>query len=305
MLNPFRLAGVALVAAALAGCGSLSTFEGFFTNSAEQAPRQPIGKVYVFRGMGGRIASFEMDKLAEKIKRTGVEAETYNHVNWASPANEAIARYKRETHKSPIMAMGHSAGGDAALAFADKLKDAGVPVSLIVAFDPTRRGHTVPANVDRFINVYQSLNFFGGGNIRPASDFRGHFASVDLVRYWEVLHVHMVKLDGLQDKVVAKIVQITTLPTALDGATVPLYYTMPRGVPIELWDSGLPIRTEEGDTVRSVAAKFAVPAWAVAQINNIDANASLRPGQRLVVPRNIEAISPAAGALTSFAPPDR
>ena len=67
--------------------------------------------------MGGRIASFEMDKLTEKIKRSGVEAETYNHVNWVGPADEAIARYKRETRKSPIMAMGHSAGGDAALRF--------------------------------------------------------------------------------------------------------------------------------------------------------------------------------------------
>jgi LysM repeat protein len=75
-------------------------------------------------------------------------------------------------------------------------------------------------------------------------------------------------------------------------------------VPIELWDSGLPIRTEEGDTVRSVAAKFAVPVWSLAQLNNIEPNATLRGGQRLVVPRNIEAISPAAGPLTSFAPRD-
>jgi hypothetical protein len=306
MFNFARLTGVALIAIALSGCGSLSTFEGFFTGSTEHAVQQPIGgKVYVFRGMGGRIASFEMDKLAEKIQRSGVEAEAYNHINWSGPADEAIARYKRETRKSPIMAMGHSAGGDAALAFAQKLKSAGVPVSLVVAFDPTRRGFEVPANVDRFINIYQSLNFFGGGNIRPAADFRGHFASVDLVRYWEVLHVHMVKLDGLQDKVIAKVVQITTLPTALDGATVPLRYTMPRGQPIELWDSGLPIRTEEGDTVRSIAQKFAVPVWAIAQINNIDPNATFQGGRRIVVPRHIEAISPAAGAVTSFAPRDR
>ena len=133
------------------------------------------GKAYVFRGMGGRFASFEMDYLRDKIEASGIEAETYNHINWYGPAREAIARYKK--NPQPIMAMGHSAGGDAALSFAWKLKEAGVPVSLIVAFDPTRKAADVPNNVDRFINIYQSLNFFGGGYIRTSADFRGHFST--------------------------------------------------------------------------------------------------------------------------------
>jgi pimeloyl-ACP methyl ester carboxylesterase len=301
MLNLPRLAIVGVLAATLSGCGSLSVFEGFLSPNGGLAQQKPAtGKAYVFRGMGGRIASFEMDYLRDKIAASGIDAETYNHINWSGPADEAIARYKRAPQ--PIMAMGHSAGGDAALAFAWKLKRAGVPVSLVVAFDPTRKAPDVPNNVDRFINIYQSMNFFGGGYVRPASDFRGHFSTVDLRNYWEVLHVNMVKIRGLQDKVVAKVVQISTLPIQLEGATVPIRYIMPRGEPIELWDSGVGVRTEPGDTVRTVAQRYAVPVWAVAQLNDINPNMALEPGRRLIVPRHLEAAAFGDPALTSYAP---
>jgi pimeloyl-ACP methyl ester carboxylesterase len=300
MFNLPRLAIAGLLAASLSGCGSLSMFEGFLSPDGALAQKKPAaGKAYVFRGMGGRFASFEMDYLRDKIEASGIEAETYNHINWYVPAREAIARYKK--NPQPIMAMGHSAGGDAALAFAWKLKEAGVPVSLIVAFDPTRKAPYVPNNVDRFINIYQSLNFFGGGYIRAAGDFRGHFATIDLKNYWEVLHVNMVKIRGLQDKIVAKVVQISTLPVQLEGPTVPIRYIMPRGEPIELWDSGVAIRTEPGDTVRSVAQRFAAPVWAVAQLNDVSPNASFEGGRRLIIPRHLEAAA-FDPPVASFAP---
>lgn len=301
MFNLPRLAIIGVLAATLSGCGSLSVFEGFLSPNGELAQKKPAtGKAYVFRGMGGRFASFEMDYLRDKIAASGIDAETYNHINWYGPAEEAIARYKK--NPQPIMAMGHSAGGDAALAFAWKLKRAGVPVSLIVAFDPTRKAPDVPNNVDRFINIYQSLNFFGGGYVRQSADFRGHFATIDLRNYWEVLHVNMVKIRGLQDKIVAKVVQISTLPVQLEGATVPIRYIMPRGEPIELWDSGVGIRTEPGDTVRTVAQRYAVPIWAVAQLNDVSPNMSLEPGRRLIVPRHLEAAAFGGPSVTSYAP---
>lgn len=301
MFNLPRLVIVGVLAATLSGCGSLSVFEGFLSSNGELAQKKPAtGKAYVFRGMGGRFASFEMDYLRDKIAASGIDAETYNHINWSGPAEEAIARYKKSPQ--PIMAMGHSAGGDAALAFAWKLKRAGVPVSLIVAFDPTRKAPDVPNNVDRFINIYQSLNFFGGGYVRQSSDFRGHFATIDLRNYWEVLHVNMVKIRGLQDKIVAKVVQISTLPVQLEGATVPIRYIMPRGEQIELWDSGVGVRAEPGDTVRLVAQRYAVPVWAVAQLNDVSPNATFEAGHRLIVPRHLEAAAFGGPAVTSYAP---
>lgn len=304
MFNLPRLATIALVAVSLSGCGSISAFEGFLSPTGELAAPKTgmvMGKAYVFRGMGGRFASMEMDHLSEKIKSSGVvESETYNHMNWYGPAEEAIARYKK--NPQPIMAMGHSAGADAAVSFAWKLKQAGVPVSLIVGFDPTRKSANLPNNVDRYINMYQSTNFFGGGYVRASEDFRGHFATIDLRNYWEVLHVNMVKIRGLQDQILAKVIQIATMPPVLEGPTVPIRYVMPRGEKIELWDSGIAIETEAGDTVRTVAQRYNVPAWAVAQLNDVNANTSFQPGKRLVVPRYLEPGSIAAGPLTSYAP---
>src|SRR5690606_11972964 len=73
MLVVSRFAAALLIVVSLAGCGSLSTFEGFFTSSLETTGSIPQarGKVYIFRGMGGRIASFEMDRLSEKLEKAG------------------------------------------------------------------------------------------------------------------------------------------------------------------------------------------------------------------------------------------
>jgi hypothetical protein len=99
---PLRFAVAAALAFALAGCGSLTTLENIVTGSVDPASPVPpaAGKVYIFRGMGGRIASFEMDNLTDKLKRSGINSETYNHVNWRGPADEAIARYKSESQIS-------------------------------------------------------------------------------------------------------------------------------------------------------------------------------------------------------------
>jgi LysM repeat protein len=77
---------------------------------------------------------------------------------------------------------------------------------------------------------------------------------------------------------------------------------MPRGEPVELWDSGIGIRAEPGDTVRTVAQRYAVPVWAVAQLNDISANTTLEAGRRLVVPRHLEAAAFGGPEMTSFAP---
>jgi hypothetical protein len=102
--------------------------------------------------------------------------------------------------------------------------------------------------------------------------------------------------------VIAKIVQVMNLPVQLDGPTVAIRYAPPRNTPIELWDSGLPIRTEPGDTVRSIAEKYAVPVWRSPNQRHRFI-APLQPGRRLVIPRHLEPMSPALNPpMTSYAP---
>lgn len=288
-----RFARLVIVAFSLASAAPLSAFEGSLDGEAFDSTRaEPAAKVYVFRAMGGNVATPEMDKLAGKIRARGLAAEVFSYLDWIRPANEAIARYKGEARKSPIIAVGHSAGGDSAIRFAQWLKRAGVPVNLIVTLDPTRIVSRVPGNVERFVNIYSSTNALGGGDPLPARDFRGHFASVDLKNYPNVWHVYLPRISGLQDKVVAKIVEVAARPVPVEGPAVKIEYLMPRGEPIELWDSGLPISVGEGETAASVAAKYRVPVWVVAEINKVDPARPLPAGRQLIVPRHLEAEAP-------------
>ena len=109
-----RFACLLIAALSLGSAGPLSAFDASADGEAfDSASLQGAGvKVYVFRAMGGGLATPEMDKLAGKIKARGLEAEVFSYLNWIHPANEAIARYKREAVKTPIIAVGHSAGGD-------------------------------------------------------------------------------------------------------------------------------------------------------------------------------------------------
>jgi len=299
----FRFAAVALLAAGLAACSSLASFD--ITGSIPAAPPAPNGHVYIFRGIGGRMASLDLDELGEKVNRTGVTATVLNFTEWRTPAEEAIKRQEMDPRPAPIVLIGHSAGGDAALSFAYRLKEKGIPVSLVVTFDPTRRAGEVPANVERYINIYQSTNFFGGGDVKAAADFRGHFATINLKQYWNVLHVNLLKIDGLQDRVLDKIAQVTAMRPSLEGPAVPIQYVMPRDLPIEIFDSGIPAVVERGEDLRTIAVKYSVPPWALAAVNNLGDNAALRPGQKLVIPQHLEMPPPVLPGLTSLAAPDR
>lgn len=281
-----------LVAAAVlcAGGRSLAQSED---GAIDVAPPPPAGTVYVFRPMGGKLATPEMDNIAGKIKARGLDAEVFNYTNWIRPAKSAVANYKAEAEKSPIIVVGHSAGGDSAIRFAQWLKLSGVPVDLIVTLDPTRIARRVPGNVERFVNVYSSLNTLGGGDPKPARDFHGHFASVDL-KDFSVLHRYLPGIAGLQDAVVDKIAAVAAQPTAARAPSLRIEYPIPQGKPIVLYDSGVSVRVAEGDTAATIAAQFGVPVWVVVAMNGaINPGRQLTPGQKLTVPLSLEAAIPA------------
>jgi hypothetical protein len=272
----------ALILALVPGSGSAQSPD-------PSASTPPAALVYVFRAMGGKVFSKEMDNLADRIGSRGYEVQVFNYTGWMRPAKDAARRYRSDVVKPRIIAIGHSAGGDSAIRFALSLKRARIPVDLIITLDPTRIANRVPANVGRFVNIYSSEHTFGGGDPAPAPDFDGHFASVDLKDYSDIWHIYMPGMEGLQDAVVAKIAEVVAVPAAPDDAAVAIEYALPKDAPFELWDSGITVVAAAGDTAATVAAQFGVPAWAVADINKVAANAPLAPGQRLVVPRRVAA----------------
>jgi hypothetical protein len=232
-------------------------------------------------------------------------------MSWRSVADQAISDYHRDP--KPIAAIGHSIGGDSAVHFAEALGAAHVPVSLLITYDPTRAGDRVPANVHRYINLFQSSNILGGGDLVPGPGFHGHYASYNLKDRSEIIHVNLDKFSRIQELLAAK---IRAMGAGGEGEAVPLHIVFASNGPIELWDSGMPVSAHAGDTLQSLAAAYHVPAWVVAQINQKSESAALTEGERIVVPRYLgqsvgpkpvsaEAPDPATSPAPSAAPAGR
>ncbi len=269
--------------------------------ATEATTAEPHGRAYLFRGLIGLI-DWGMDELAGRINRTGVAANIDSHLMWRSVADKAISDYRRDP--KPITVIGHSIGGDAAVEFAERLEAAHVPVSLLMTYDPNRFADKVPANVHRFINLYQSSNVLGGGDLALGPGFHGHYASFDLKNRPEVIHVNLDKFDRIQEILASKI--RSAGPT--DGGGEPLRLVVPPGVPIELWDSALSISAHAGDTLQTIATTYHVPLWALIQINKVSETVALTEGQRIVIPHYVGQklpSSPAPNPVSSEAPAER
>ena len=68
------------------------------------------------------------------------------------------------------------------------------------------------------------------------------------------------------------------------------------------WDGGAPVTVGYGETVEMIARKHGVPAQAILETNGITNSASIKPGQRLVIPRYVSASAPQASAPRVAAP---
>jgi LysM repeat protein len=260
---------------------------------------EPRGRAYLFRGVAGLIYSRGMDSLTERIRQAGIPASVQTYLTWRGAADQAIKDYLRDP--APITLIGHSMGGDAALSFAGALNAENIPVSLLVTYDPTRIADDVPANVERYINIYQSSNFMGGGNVVQGSRFHGHYASFNLKQHSEIIHINIEKAERIQEQIVSKIAQLGSTAASAQGETVPLRLEVPGNVAVELWDSGLPVQAHAGDTLKSLAATYHVPLWALGEINPISARAALAEGQPIIIPRHLAPMT-VPSPMTSYAP---
>jgi pimeloyl-ACP methyl ester carboxylesterase len=270
---------------------------------AAEKVTQPRGRAYLFRGIAGLIYSRGVDKLAQRIKRAGIDSSVDTYLVWRGVADQAIRDYRRDPQ--PITLIGHSMGGDSALDFAEMLNAQNIPVSLLVTYDPSRIADDVPPNVERYINIYQSSNFMGGGNVVQGARFHGHYASYNLKNHSEIVHINIEKTDRIQDQLVDKVAQLAGTPATGEGEAVPIRLEVPADASIELWDSGAPILAHAGDTLKSIGATYHVPLWALLQVNS-DADGALSEGQRIIVPRHLTPMaSPNSTLTSSYAPTSR
>jgi hypothetical protein len=162
------------------------------------------GHVYIMRGIAGMFSN-GMDEIAAKLKRRGVDATVHAHGEYDRLATEAAALH-RKSH-GPIVIIGHSLGADAAVEMAELLKQARVPVALVVTFSPTLV-MPAPTNVAQIVNYYQAGSIFRG-RITPAPGFHGSIRNVNLDGAAGINHFNMDDAERLQNETIAKVLAIT------------------------------------------------------------------------------------------------
>jgi hypothetical protein len=305
-MNPMRVASLS-AAALLCACALYTTIgaarAGPMASAEPPAADAPTamarrGHAYLFRGFAGMIFSRGTDELAEQIEQTGLTSSVNEAVMCSAVAKEAIHDYRRDP--APIIIIGHSVGAACALTFAELLHAEKIPVSLLVTTDPARISADVPDNVERYINVYQSNSMLGGQDVKPSPGFQGHYASFDLVEHTEITHVNMEKEESIHEQLVAKILQLAATPAAkAEGGAVPIHCVVPADAALELWDSGMPVFAQPGDTLQTLATIYHVPVWSLAQINQMSNTAPLASGQRVIVPRHLVPPAVADGVIVS------
>ena len=157
--------------------------------------------VYLLRGLLN-VFSLGMDDLAAKLQRRGIAAGVYEYGQWESLCQDAAARWR--SSRTQIVVVGHSLGGDTVIYMANRLGQMGIPVALVVAFDPV---HPVPltgSTTARFVNLYQSNNGWGAAVPRGAG-FHGELSNVDLRSRSDISHTSIDKSSRLHEIVIGRV----------------------------------------------------------------------------------------------------
>jgi hypothetical protein len=263
------------------------------------ATEPPRPRAYLFRGALGPIFSRGMDRLADKIERAGFTASVDEFTICRLIADKAIREYRE--NPAPIVLIGHSMGGYCSVKFAEILQGENIPVSLVVTIDPAHVTPSVPLNVERFINIFLSKTVLGGGDVKPSEGYQGHYASFDLSKHDEVIHINIEKMDQIHAQLVSKILQLAKTPPKSGDEAIPLRYVVPASAEIELWDSGMWVPARPGDTLQSIAAAYHLPLWSLTQMNKGPDSTPLVPGERIIVPRHLAPFA----EVSAHAPPKR
>ncbi len=272
------------------------------TSPPPAPPAEPLPppKIYLFRGAMGPIFSTGIDRLSEKLTAAGFSADVYEFTLCRLIGNRAIASYKESP--APIVLMGHSMGGLCSVLISEMAAKENIPISLVITIDPAHATDDVPLNVERFINIFLSDSVLGGGDVVAVPGFRGHYASYDLKLNKRVSHINIEKSDDIHRQIVEMVTQLPRIQAAQTEAdAVPLRYQVPGDRLVELWDSGVRVPVRAGDTMESIAATRRVPVWTIGQSNSLAENATLTPGQSIVVPRHLT--PPDVAAAMAVPPP--
>ncbi len=161
------------------------------------------GEIILLRGLAN-VYSRGMDVIGDRLKSKGVDARVYNHRAWESLAIDIVSRSRRKKISYPIIIMGHSLGGNASVQMATYLGKRGIPVSYVVAFDPTVTTFA-GAKVRRVVNYYLPN---GKNRVRRGNGFTGKLANINVSNINGITHTTVEKTRKLQNRSINTVMQL-------------------------------------------------------------------------------------------------
>ncbi len=202
---------VAFVLASLTACTSTTTNSNVAQNYASStdsgsSSAHDDAQIYMFTGGFNGIFSTGVHDMASELRKKGVPAKA---LSWTKKGSSqyAIKQAYKKNRARPIILAGHSFGADTALSIADGLTSAGIPVDLVIVFDPLGSA-TVPKGVKKFINYKASGSKKNPGSFKPGPGFNGKIVNVDirtLPGLDRASHWNIVNQQNLQKRVVDEI----------------------------------------------------------------------------------------------------
>jgi hypothetical protein len=161
------------------------------------------GEIILLRGLAN-VYSRGMDVIGDRLKAKGVDARVYNHRAWENLAIDIVARSKAKKVSYPIIIMGHSLGGNASIQMASYLGKRGVPVSFVVAFDPTVTTFAGP-KVKKIVNYYLPN---GKNIVRKGLGFSGKLSNVNVTGIAGIKHTTVEKTRKLQNRSINTVMKL-------------------------------------------------------------------------------------------------
>ncbi len=158
------------------------------------------GHVYLLKGLLG-VFSTGLITLASELQKRGYTATVHDFGEYSTLALEAVRLQK--SGKGPIIIIGHSLGADAAILMAEKMKDEGASVALIIGFGPTN-DMLVPSNVSRVVTYYQT-GAIVSGIAKKGPGFHGSLSNIDLRSDSDIDHFNIEKIERLHAKAIAAV----------------------------------------------------------------------------------------------------
>ncbi len=214
---PARLTATAMLIGTLALSGCTNTSKSTHdpktvgaVKTSKSKPKREIGRhvtrtgeVVLLRGLAN-IYSRGMDVIGDRLKAKGVDARVYNHRAWESLAIDIVSRSRQKKVSYPIIIMGHSLGANASVQMATYLGKRGIPVSYVVAFDPTVTTFA-GTKVRRVVNYYLPN---GKNRVRRGRGFTGKLANINVSNIRDITHTTVEKTRKLQNRSINTVMQL-------------------------------------------------------------------------------------------------